>query len=246
MPDVSINGTFVSSVRALRSAQKSNRGAPLYSRFVNRPLGRLFAAAAYQLGLTPNQVTAVSALFTLAGIVGLALWPPSILMGATVGLLLIVGYAMDSADGQLARLRGGGSQAGEWLDHVCDGAKLATIHLAVLVSFYRFGELSTDLVMLVPLAYSAVDSVWFFAFILTDRMRRPGGPVLAVQEGARPSVLRSVLSAPTDYGLLCVVFLTFAFPRVFIVLYGIMLLGTAGHLALALPKWYRDIKRLGC
>lgn len=244
MADVSTTGSFGASIRALRNAQKSNRGAPLYSRLVNRPLGRVFAAAAHQLGLTPNQVTGISALCTFSGIAMLALWPPSVVMALTVGLLLAVGYALDSADGQLARLRGGGSQAGEWLDHVCDGAKLNTLHLAVLVSFYRFGEFGTDLVMLIPLLYSAVDPLWFFAFILTDRMRQPVGPALAVADQARPSLLRSVLNAPTDYGLLCLIFLTFGFPPVFVVLYGLMLLGNTGHLALALPKWYRDVKRL--
>jgi phosphatidylglycerophosphate synthase len=203
----------------------------------------LFAAAAYQLGLTPNQVTGISALFTFSGIAAVALWPPSVVMGLTVGVLLIIGYALDSADGQLARLRGGGSQAGEWLDHVCDSGKTATIHLAVLVSLYRFGDFGTDLVLLVPLVYSVVDSVLFFGFILTDRMRKSGGPALAVDDKTRPSLLRSVLSAPTDYGLLCVIFLTFAVQHVFVVLYGLMMLGTAGYLMLALPKWYRDLSR---
>ena len=244
MPDLTSDRSFADSVRALRKAQKSNRGAPLYSRFVNRPLGRLLAAAAYQVGLIPNQVTAISALCTFSGIAVLALRPPSVVTAATVGLLLIIGYALDSADGQLARLRGGGSQAGEWLDHVCDGVKVATIHLAVLVSFYRFGDFGTDLVLLVPLIYSAVDSVLYFAFILTDRMRKSGGPALAVDDETRPSLLRSVLSAPTDYGLLCVVFLTFAVPSLFVGLYGLRLLGTAGYLGLARPKWYRDVSRV--
>lgn len=245
MPVASPSPSFAESVRALRSAQKSNRGAPLYSRLVNRPLGRLFAAAAFRLGLTPNQVTGISALFTFSGIATLALWRTSVPTGLVVGLLLAVGYALDSADGQLARLRGGGSQAGEWLDHVCDGAKIATIHLAVLVAFYRFGHPGSDAVLLVPLAYSAIDSLWFFAFILTDKLRKPAGPALATADTARPSLLRSLASVPTDYGLLCIVFLTFGVPSVFVVLYGLMLLGTAGHLSLALPKWYRDVKRLG-
>ena len=244
MADVSTKGSFWDSLRELRGAQKSNRGAPVYSRFVNRPLGRLFAAAAFQVGLTPNQVTGISALSTFAGIAALALWPPSLVMAGSVGALLIVGYALDSADGQLARLRGGGSQAGEWLDHVCDSVKTATIHLAVLVSLYRFGDVPTDALLLLPIVYSVVDSVLFFGFILTDRIRKPQGPSLAASDAARPSLVRSVLSAPTDYGLLCVVFLTFAFPPVFLVLYGLLLLGSAGYLLLALPKWYRDVARL--
>ena len=46
------------TVRRLAAAQKGAAGAPAYSRFVNRPLGRLFAALAFHAGLTPNAVTA--------------------------------------------------------------------------------------------------------------------------------------------------------------------------------------------
>ena len=48
---------FWPTLRRLRQAQKSAKGAPPYSLYINRPLGRIFAAAAYQIGLTPNQVT---------------------------------------------------------------------------------------------------------------------------------------------------------------------------------------------
>ena len=94
--------------RDLATAQKSNRNAPAYSRWVNRPLGRIFAATAFKLGLTPNQVTAISAVFTFAGIGVLATGTPSWWLGVLVAALLVLGYALDSADGQLARLRGGG------------------------------------------------------------------------------------------------------------------------------------------
>ena len=101
------------TVRRLAAAQKGATGAPAYSRFVNRPLGRLFAALAFHAGLTPNAVTAVSAAFTTTGVALLALAPPSVPMGLAVAACLVLGYALDAADGQLARLRGGGSPAGE-------------------------------------------------------------------------------------------------------------------------------------
>ncbi len=91
----------------LRRAQKDSRGAPPYSRFINRPAGRVLAAAAHQLGLTPNVVTMISACFTFAGIVLLAAGDATWGTGVLVALLLMVGYALDAADGQLARLRGG-------------------------------------------------------------------------------------------------------------------------------------------
>ena len=51
---------FGDSLNRLKNAQKSNTGAPLYSVLVNRPMGRVFAAAAHQVGLTPNGVTDIS------------------------------------------------------------------------------------------------------------------------------------------------------------------------------------------
>jgi len=66
--------------------------------------------------MTPNAITAISAMFSAAAILLIALAEPQWWSGLAVWLLLALGYAFDSADGQLARLRGGGSPAGEWLD----------------------------------------------------------------------------------------------------------------------------------
>ena len=121
------------SIRALSAAQKSNAGAPLYSRVINRPVGRVLAAVAHRVGLTPDQVTLLSACCTYLGIVLIAVWRPSAAAAVLTSLLLMLGYALDSADGQLARLRHGGSKAGEWLDHVADAVKLSTLHGAVAI-----------------------------------------------------------------------------------------------------------------
>ncbi len=94
-----------------------------YSRFVNRRLGRLLAAWATHRACLPNAVTAVSAGFTFSAVVLLAVLPPTWWLGITVALLLVLGYAFDSADGQVARLTGTGSAAGEWLDHIVDATK---------------------------------------------------------------------------------------------------------------------------
>ena len=123
-------GDLRTTLRRLAAAQKGATGAPAYSRFVNRPLGRVFAALAFHAGLTPNAVTAVSAACTGTGIVLLAVRPPSWGLGIAITACLVLGYALDAADGQLARLRGGGSPAGEWLDHMVDAAKASGLHLA--------------------------------------------------------------------------------------------------------------------
>ncbi|MBE6481633.1 MAG: CDP-alcohol phosphatidyltransferase family protein [Actinomyces ruminicola] len=229
------------NIRSLATAQKAKAGAPLYSRLINRPAGRVLAAIAHRLGMTPDQVTAVSACCTYAGIVLLAVWRPSVLTCVVTSLLLMLGYALDSADGQLARLRHGGSRAGEWLDHVADVIKLSTIHGAVAIGLFRFAELTTPTLLLVPLAFGAVQNIHFFSYILTYQLRYAGGTPLAKDEG-RAGVVKSLLSVPTDYGLMCLVLVLRFAPTVFLWVYGLMLIGYAGYVILALPKWYLELR----
>lgn len=238
--------TYRDTVRRLASAQKpAAPGAPAYSVYVNRKAGRLLAAWAYRAGLTPNGVTAISAAFTFAAIIVLAWVPPQWWTGLIVGFGLMIGYAFDSADGQVARLRGGGSLSGEWLDHIVDALKNSTLHLAVLVSVYRFFELGNDLWLFVPLAYSVIAAVSFFAMILNDQLKavhaRTSGNTAI--RGKR-SILKSVLVVPTDYGLLCVIFLLLGAPTVFFAVYALLMIANAGHLCLALGKWFGDMTTL--
>ena len=215
--------SVAATVRRLAGAQKGAQGAPAYSRFVNRPLGRVLAALAFHAGLTPNAVTAVSAVWTAAGIVLLAVAPPAWATGAAATTCLVLGYALDAADGQLARLRGGGSPAGEWLDHVVDSAKIASIHLAVLLGLSRVDDLARGW-LLVPLAFSVVAVVHFSATLLSEALRaQHGAPTRAARSDARPSVLRSLLVAPTDYGVLCLVFFLLGAPAAFLWAYGLLL-----------------------
>ena len=241
IPAPRVRPTFAGSVAQLRSVGKSNYGIPLYSRVVNRPLGRQFAALAHVAGLTPNQVTAVSAVLTFAAILTVALVPPSLAMGLTVALLLALGYALDSSDGQLARLRGGGTLTGEWLDHMIDCAKNSSIHLAVLISLYRFGDVDAQLLLL-PAAFQVVVTVLFFGNILTEQLR--GGPLKGRTEHQGRSVVRSVLVAPADYGLLCVSFAAFAAQGVFLGIYAVLLLGNIAYLAGGLVRWRSQLAAL--
>jgi phosphatidylglycerophosphate synthase len=236
--------SFSATVRRLASAQKGATGAPAYSRFVNRPLGRLLAALAYRAGLTPNAVTAISAVFTALGIALLALARPSVPMGLAVAGCLVLGYALDSADGQVARLRGGGSPAGEWLDHMVDAAKASSLHLAVLVGWYR-ADVVDGAWLLVPLGYCVVDAVTYFGTMLNEALRAQHGAATRAQPTAeRVGVGRSLLTLPTDYGLLACIFVLFGAPALFVPAYTALFLAAAGFLALASIKWFREMGRL--
>lgn len=236
--------SFGVTLQRLSGAQKGAVGAPAYSRFVNRKLGRLFAALAYHAGLTPNVVTGISAAFTAAGIAMLALVPPSGPMGVAVAGCLALGYALDAADGQLARLRGGGSPSGEWLDHMVDAAKASSLHLAVLVGWYR-ADVVDEAWLLVPLGYCVVDAVTYFGTMLNDALRARHGVATRAQPTAeRVGVGRSLLTLPTDYGLLACLFVLFGTPALFVPAYTVLFLAAAGFLALASVKWFREMGRL--
>ena len=238
--------TFGQTMHRLGSAQKPPaKGSPAYSRFVNRKIGRVLAAVAYLIGLTPNQVTAISAAFSAAAIAVIAVVQPSTAVGVLIAVLLLVGYAFDSADGQLARLRGGGSPAGEWLDHVVDSVKTSALHLAVLIGWYRHFDVSAR-TLLIPIGFALVGAVFFFVQILTDLLRR-AHPTQAPPpaDASLAASLRSLVVIPTDYGLLCLMFVLFGWRAGFIVGYGLLLAGTGLFLLAALPKWFREVATFG-
>ncbi|MGI5352127.1 CDP-alcohol phosphatidyltransferase family protein [Streptomyces sp. CA-250714] len=230
---------FGTALRRLRAAQKTAKGVSLYSRYVNRPLGRVFAAAAHRAGLGPNQVTLASAVFSFAGVAAVALVRPSWTLGLCVYAALVIGFALDSADGQLARLRGGGSPAGEWLDHVVDCAKITALHSAVLISFHRFAELPGEGWLLLPLGFQLVAVLIFFGGLLTDKLRprqsagsTPSRP---------PSPLRALALLPVDYGVFCAVFLLLGAPVLFRAGYTVLFACYVLFLVAFAVKWFREL-----
>lgn len=236
---------FAESYRRLGAAQKgAARSAPAYSRFVNRRLGRVLAAWAYGRGLSPNAVTGISACFTFSAIALLALLSPQWWLGVLVSLLLVVGYAFDSADGQVARLTGSSSPAGEWLDHVVDATKVVTLPLSLAVALDRFGGVPRTWIA-VAVTNAVVSSVLFFAMILTEQLRRAHGVRSTAAVGGRAPWLRSLLVVPTDYGLLCLAFILYGSGAPFWWVYGLLTLATGAYLLLAVRKWFAEIRSLG-
>ena len=232
---------FRSAVRSLAAAQKSSRGVSLYSRWVNRPAGRVLAALAHQLGLGPNAVTAVSALCTGLALVLLIMVPPTPWLGPVVAVVLMVGFALDSADGQLARLTGRTSPVGEWLDHVVDAAKMVCVHGSVLVAGFRFWT-APDPWLLVPLGFQVVAVVMFSGLVLVELIPKARGVAGAARSG-QPSLLRALLLLPADYGVLAVSFALWGLPMVFLGWYALLASANAVILLAMLIRWYRQLSR---
>lgn len=227
-----------------RAQKPPAKGSPAYSRFVNRRLGRVLAAGAARMGLRPNQVTGISGALSGIAIVLIPTTRATVTSGIGIAVLLLLGYAFDSADGQLARLFGGCRASGEWLDHVIDSIKIPGLHLAVAVVWVREGSLP-DGMLLVPMGFALTGGVLFFAQILTDHLRR-AYPAAAPRRAApgRAGLARSLLVMPTDYGLLCLAFLTFGWPPGFVVLYTGLFACTLAFALVALPTWFVELERL--
>lgn len=233
---------FRSAVRELARAQKPGAGVGAYTRYVNRPLGRIAAAFAYCCGLSANAVTAISGVCSLAAILLLALVAPSWWVGLLAGFGLLLGYVLDSADGQLARLRGGGSLAGEWLDHVIDAGRMPALHIGVLIALFRFHSELPSGYLLLPLAFLLVGVVRFFALILAEQMRRQRTGSGAPARGVSATAARSLLALPGDFGLLCLVFLCWAALPVFLALYGLLFVANALLLVPSLSRRYVELR----
>jgi phosphatidylglycerophosphate synthase len=197
----SVSARYATARARLAGAQKGNAAVPAYLRYVNRKAGGFLACVAFALRLTPTQVTGLSGLASAAGLVVLALAPSTIPAGFVVAGLLAIGYALDSADGQLARVRGGGTVAGEWLDHVVDIAKTVALHSCVLIAIYRHFDGSHGW-LLVPLAFMLAQATHFFATMLRDALRMQAG-LKRQPPSKHASFVSSLVLLPVDHGTLC-------------------------------------------
>lgn len=239
---------YAQVVEQLAGSQKSPVAVPAYTRYVNRPLGRRLAALAYLAGLGPNQVTGLSLLSSCVGMVLLWCAPITVATGMAVGLALLLGYALDSADGQVARLTGTGGPAGEWLDHVTDQFRNGCLHVSVVVFLVRaLPELPAP-ALLVPLGYGVVVSTRFLSQILAEQLRRQlpantsadTGPQNGVSTDAA-SDRRAWWQLPADPGVLCLSFLLTGWPAVFFAAYVGLLVANTALAAASVVRRHREL-----
>jgi phosphatidylglycerophosphate synthase len=102
---------------------RTNRGGGLFSEAVSQRIGAGLALAGYRMGLAPTALTLANLVLGVGVSVAVVANAGA---GWWVGLLALVGwqvaYALDCADGQLARVTGKTSPAGARVDVLCDVA----------------------------------------------------------------------------------------------------------------------------
>lgn len=185
---------------------------------------------------TPHQVTLLSGVCSLGVIALMACLHPSVGLGIVVALGLLLGFALDSADGQLARLTRTSSPAGEWLDHVIDCAVKLALHSAVLVAWYRRDQ--PALMLLIPLGFQFVAVLIFFGGTLVPKLQKSVGERPPGAVGRRTS---SVLLLAVDHGVVCSSFLLWGWQDGFATVYSVLFAMQTVFLAAFFRIWFTSL-----
>jgi phosphatidylglycerophosphate synthase len=185
-----------------------NRGGGLFTETFDQRLGAVFALAAYRLGLPPTALTAANLVLGVATSVAVVLTAgpvaaghlPAWLVGVLAFLVWHVAYALDCADGQLARVAGSGSAAGARVDVLVDVAVQISLVAAVasVAMAQQWGTPATWLV--------AVFAASWMVNLVTSVMAKEGTNESLVASSSLPV---RVVKLVRDYGamlfLICLV-----------------------------------------
>ena len=132
-------------------------------RFFSRPLAALLVRLVAPTPLTPNGVTAIAACCGLGAGVALVLGEGLWAAGLIAAFLVV-----DCMDGQLARLRGGGSYLGRAVDGLGDYAAAAGVHVGMAWWMVAQGRPLLETTGLVLLAAASMS----WSSFLFDRYKR--------------------------------------------------------------------------
>lgn len=193
--------------------------------------GAFFAFLASRLGMTPNMLTVLSGVLVIVAVelmlsVGIGHWASAI----GVFSLMVISYALDCADGQLARATGQCSKFGAWLDHVVDAGKIFVIHGSIgwmLLGSMRehgYSQLWCFLGMMINMAGSAL---YFFAWNYKV-MIAGQGLIARLTDESEQSRMRMLQFSQqfTDYGWFPLLFILLFDPQKFALAYFLYGAGT--------------------
>lgn len=174
----------MSSVYRVAEFYAANRGGGLYSETLSQRIGAAIAFLGAKAGLSPTIITLGNLALGLTTSITVALNADHVTpLGGILALLgWQIAYAMDCADGQLARVTGKTSPSGARVDVLCDVAS----HIALVAALV--------LVARPPLALAAVFAGSWMINVVTSVL----GGSASLLPSRRPVV--RVLKLIRDYG----------------------------------------------
>jgi phosphatidylglycerophosphate synthase len=182
-----------------------HRGGGLFTETVSQRLGAHLSVLAYRRSLAPTILTLANLGLGLAAsalVIVLHGRAPAVPVGLGALLLWQLAYALDCADGQLARVTGQSSPAGARVDVLCDVA--LQIGLVAAVSTVAGHYVPRP----APALIAAFAATWMVNLITS--ILQQGGSAASLVAGTSPAV--RVVKLIRDYGaVLTVVGLALAF-----------------------------------
>jgi phosphatidylglycerophosphate synthase len=184
----------------LLSRRYETPGTALPTHWLSQRLGAVFAAAAFPAGISPNAVT-------LAGfacmLLGCALyWNPEPVAWVAAGIIWQIGFALDCADGQLARATGRTSKFGAWLDLACDHVREVAMPLTILYVLLQAG--ANEVAAFMGCLVLASGNLLFLQTASNLRSDSFGGLKLVSIRAVVRQVLRNGLDLPFYLVVLCI------------------------------------------
>lgn len=191
--------------RELIASSKKKKGG-LYTRYVNRNAAIPLTWLLWRVGLAPNTVSFISFTMTHAALVLLIALGPTLTVAIAAYLLLVLGYILDSCDGQLARVSGRTSRLGEWLDHTLDIIKLLTVNLT-LAYLMIVSAIGADQSLTLPFIAAALNILSQPAHFFVINMKaalfedsKPGTKGIAAVGDSDTSWIGAMVRHAADYG----------------------------------------------
>jgi phosphatidylglycerophosphate synthase len=174
-----------------------NRGGGLFTETVNQRIAAHMCVLAERLGLPPTALTMGNLVLGLGASVLVIVAAPGMaagtvaapLVGVVALVLWQVAYALDCADGQLARVTGQASPAGGRLDILCDVALQISLVAAVSTVADAYTNLPTWLV--------AVFSGTWMVNLVTSALQQTAAAASLVTSG---STAVRLVKLVRDYG----------------------------------------------
>jgi phosphatidylglycerophosphate synthase len=183
--------------------------SPFWSWLIFEPVGGALAWLFARLQVTPAVVTVLGGVSGVAGAATLAVAGSAGDLVVAAALLLLA-YAFDCADGQLARATGRAGPPGAWLDVTVDAVVLAFVSAAVLVALLA-DDTPPLLALLIAGGFGAARTASLFTSSLV-RSTEDGGMKLDGVAALARAVFVAMIDTPWVYLLLC---MSRADPRLF-------------------------------
>lgn len=101
------------------------------TKHISQRLGSVIAYWACRVGISANKVTLLGLMFMISASLCLGQYPQGPAYAYVALVLYQIGFALDCADGQIARATHTTSEFGAWLDNACDYVRYITMLLAL-------------------------------------------------------------------------------------------------------------------